>query len=91
MENNTNLPDTDKKTTNAIVLVNFCTVALMALMCFSKDLAFFAFALGMFAGITNFVLMIVFITQRKTQAYIVCLISMLLLPIIGFGCCAAGM
>ncbi|MDP1802931.1 MAG: hypothetical protein Q8L81_16335 [Bacteroidota bacterium] len=89
MENN-EIVDPDKKTAKLMGIINGSLVVLMGLCCFSEDAAFFAFILGGLAGIVNFILMIVFIVQRKTFSYITCIISMLLMPIIGFGCCAYG-
>ncbi|MBL7910024.1 MAG: hypothetical protein JNJ41_03070 [Bacteroidia bacterium] len=89
MENN-EIIDPDKKTAKLMGIVNGLLVVLMGLCCLSEDLAVFAFILGCLAGILNFILMIIFIVQRKTFSYIICIISMLLMPIIGFGCCAYG-
>ncbi len=79
-----------KKAAKTIGIINVSTVVLMLLCCLSKDAAFFAFLLGLIAALVNFIMMIVYIVQKKAYAYIICIISMLLLPIIGFGCCAAG-
>lgn len=89
MENN-QIEEESKKAAKTIGIINVSSVVLMVLCCFSNDLAPFAFILGVIAALVNFIMMIIYIVQRKTYAYIICIISMLLLPIIGFGCCAAG-
>ena len=89
MENN-EIIDPDKRTAKLMGIINGVSVLLMFLCCLRDEVAFFAFILGGLAGLVNFVLMIIFIVQRKTFSYIICIISMLLLPIIGFGCCAYG-
>jgi len=90
MENNVN-EEAGKKAAKTIGFINIGAVVLMLLCCLNQDAAFIAFILGLVAALTNLIMMIVFITQRKISAFIICLISMLLMPIIGFGCCAAGM
>lgn len=89
MENNA-VDNSGKKETGNILKFNLTGVGLMVLCTLSENVALAAFLFGLILGLINFILMIVFILHKKPFAYMTCLISMLLLPIIGFGCCTAG-
>ncbi len=92
MENNTNpAKSADQKNSKSVYTVNLLVLVLIVLIGFTGEMAFFSFLIGLLAGGINLILMIVFFAQQKQHSGIACLISMLLLPIIGFGCCAAGM
>jgi hypothetical protein len=69
-------------------IVNVIALGLMLLMFFSGDSGLLGFVLAIGMGVYNFVSMCVFIGQKNTSAYVSNLIWMLLMPIIGFGCCA---
>ena len=70
--------------------VNLLVLVVIVVFSFTGQGAFLSFIVGLIAGLSNFILMFVYISQGKTSAYLTCIISMLLLPIIGFGCCAMG-
>lgn len=80
----------DKMNAKKVRLTNIVVVVIMAILGFMGDLALISFFLGLLAGLVNFIMMIIYIIDRQTYSYITCIISMLLLPIIGFGCCAMG-
>lgn len=80
----------DKLNAKKVRLINIVVVVIMVLLSFAGDLALISFILGILAGLVNFIMMIIYIINRQTYSYVTCIISMLLLPIIGFGCCAMG-
>ncbi|MCE3258443.1 MAG: hypothetical protein K0S12_84 [Bacteroidetes bacterium] len=73
-----------------INIVNGAGLALMLLLCLIPDAGgFFSFLLGCVLGLGNFICMIIQITHKNVAAYVSNIIWMLLMPIVGFGCCAA--
>lgn len=80
----------DKMNAKKVRLTNIVVIAIMAVLSFTGDFALISFFLGLLAGLVNFIMMIIYIINRQTYSYVTCIISMLLLPIIGFGCCAMG-
>ncbi len=80
----------DKMNAKKVRLTNIVVIVIMAILGFMGDFALISFFLGILAGFVNFIMMIVYIVNRQTYSYVTCIISILLLPIIGFGCCAMG-
>jgi K+-sensing histidine kinase KdpD len=80
----------DKMNAKKIAIANFIAVVIMALLAFGNELAIISFFIGILAAIINFVAMIYHITRKEPYSYITCIISMLLMPIIGFGCCSSS-
>jgi hypothetical protein len=78
-------PNTQARIVN---IVNACALVLMLLLCLTKEGGFFAFFVGLGMGVYNLISMIVFIVQKNVFAFVSNIIWMLLMPIIGFGCCA---
>ncbi len=74
-----------------VLLINLGIFGVLAalLMLTSKDGGAMAFYVGAAQALINFVLMIVFFVNRKTQQAIGSLVSMILILIIGFGLCLA--
>lgn len=89
--NNNDFITADRKSAKTIAIINGSTVLLIGILCLLGDGAsFFAFFIGLLAALVNFILMIINISAGKTYTFVTCIICMLLLPIIGFGCCAMG-
>lgn len=80
----------DRMNARKIVIANIIAVVIMALLAFGNELAIISFFIGILAAIINFASMIYHITQKETYSYITCIICMLLMPIVGFGCCSSG-
>ena len=82
-------PAKSNKTARIINIVNVVVLLLMLAVCLVEEGGFISFLLGCLMGMGNFICMIIFITRKEPAAYISNIIWMLLMPIIGFGCCAA--
>lgn len=79
-----------KKRNKIVNILNGSVLVLMLLLCLIPDSGgILAFSLGCILSLINFILMIVYFATRYTMAGVYCIIWMLLLPIVGFGCCAA--
>ncbi len=83
------MTDLQKRNVRMVNGVNIAILLLLASCCLVKDGGFVTFFGSLFIGFANFVCMIVFIVHRKPEVWISNIIWMLLMPIIGFGCCAA--
>jgi len=81
-----------KKAVKLVNIVNGIVAALMLLTCLVPNEAtgILAFLLGGAVAIVNLVFLVIF-ANRGWNAYVFCIIWMLVLPIIGFGCCAVGL
>jgi hypothetical protein len=71
-----------------INIINGSVMLGMLLMCLTKDGGFAAFMVGVAMMLGNFVSMIIFIVRKNVFAFVSNIIWMLLMPVIGFGCCA---
>lgn len=81
-----------RKAVKLVNIVNGIIAALMLISCLFPNEAtgILAFLLGAAVAIVNLVFLIIF-ASRGWNAYVFCIIWMLVLPIIGFGCCALGL
>lgn len=82
-------PAKNNKATRIINIINVVVLLLMFAVCLIEEGGIISFFLGCAMGMGNFISMIIFITRKEPGAYISNIIWMLLMPIIGFGCCAA--
>ncbi|MGZ3899446.1 MAG: hypothetical protein ACXVNM_06835 [Bacteroidia bacterium] len=71
-------------------IVNGCVLAVMLLLCLIDGGGILSFFVGALMSLYNLISMIIYITQKNVMAYVSNIIWMLLMPIIGFGCCAAA-
>lgn len=79
-----------KKRNRVCNILNICALAIMLGMCLIPDGGgVFSFFIGCGLACINFILMIVNFANKYTITGVYYLIWMLLLPIVGFGCCAA--
>jgi hypothetical protein len=83
------MTDLQKRNVRMVNGINIAILLLLASCCLVKDGGIITFFGGVVIGFANFICMIVCITQRKPEVWISNIIWMLLMPIIGFGCCAA--
>jgi hypothetical protein len=80
----------DKQCAKKLATYNAMVAGIMLLTCLGNELAILSFPVGVIASIVNLILMIGYISKNQTYSYLTCIICMLLMPIIGFGCCASG-
>lgn len=80
-----------KKAVKLVNVINAGVVAIMLLMCLETtgSGAIFAFFVGCAIAVLNLIFLIVFVV-RGWNAFVFCIIWMLVLPIVGFGCCASA-
>lgn len=80
-----------KKAAKLVNIINAGVVAIMLLMCLEEtgSGAVFAFFVGCAIAVLNLIFLIIF-AVRRWNAFVFCIIWMLVLPIVGFGCCASA-
>jgi hypothetical protein len=82
-------PPNAKKAAMWVNIINAIGLGIMLLLCLPEDGGFIAFILGCLLACYNFISMIIQFVNKNTMAAVFNIIWMLLMPIIGFGCCAA--
>jgi hypothetical protein len=83
------MTDNQKKNLKVVSLVNAGILLLMVLICLIPGQGVFSFLLGALGGVGNLICMIIGIAKKHPEIWVSNIIWLLLLPIIGFGCCAA--
>ncbi len=88
-ENSSPTAEQIKKRNRFCNILNGAILAIMLLLCLVPEGGIFSFFIGCGLACVNFILMIVHFATKYTMTGVFYIIWMLLLPIIGFGCCAA--
>jgi hypothetical protein len=87
-DNQTQQPGYNREA-RTINIINAIALAIMILLCLVEGGGIFSFIIGCLLSLYNFISMIVYIVNKNTAAFVFNIVWMLLMPIIGFGCCAA--
>lgn len=83
------MTDIQKRNVRLVNGINIGILLLLMSFCFMEDGGIITFFGSLFFAGANFISMIVFIARGQSEVFISNIIWMLLMPIIGFGCCAA--
>jgi hypothetical protein len=83
------MTDSQKRDVRLVNGINIGILLVLVSLCFIKDGGIITFFGSLFFGGCNFISMIVFIAKSRPEIFLSNIIWMLLMPIIGFGCCAA--
>lgn len=74
-------------TTNHINIINFILLVCIFGLAFLGGLSFEAFVFSIVTCAFNLILMVVFILKQRPDIWVSNLVWLILLPIVGFGCC----
>ncbi|MBA3665305.1 MAG: hypothetical protein H0W61_13995 [Bacteroidetes bacterium] len=86
-QQNTSRESGFNRTAKTINIVNAVILAVMLLLCLTDSGVLSSF-IGAVMAVYNMISMIAYIVRKNPYAYISNIIWMLVMPIIGFGCCA---